>query len=464
MKTKATKSNIKHVFIKRKKLFFRLGFGLVSVFVFINLATFILFLDRTYPQTFVSKQDLGVVRDIDIKQEIESLNLNQQQVKLTYKEQTIETKLNDIGISYDVDSIEENIKNDRSWLPILNYFQEHYLEFDISINEDTFLVKINSLVDKHQQKPQDAKIIIKDGKFEINDEATGHELNAKELKAQFVAQFKSSNESIQLPSNPIEPEVKAKDLKKDLEKLQSRQNLDIQLSFEGQAFAPSPEEIANWHIKSGNSFELSDQKIYSYINKKSDDLDASFSNSALAVSSIKQSVTEQKAANFSLLRAPVATTVNYCVAARGVSTNNLAGLSSKAKTVYDDSRGWTSTCKYRFQETTSGCSFVLWLAAADQMTSFSSACSSYWSCRVGVNVIINIDRWNNASPAWNQSGGSLDDYRSMVINHETGHWLGFGHYNCGGPGQLAPVMQQQSIDLQGCQFNPWPLDYELNQL
>jgi hypothetical protein len=134
VKTKATKSNIKHVFIKRKKLFFRLGFGLVSVFVFINLATFILFLDRTYPQTFVSKQDLGVVRDIDIKQEIESLNLNQQQVKLTYKEQTIETKLNDIGISYDVDSIEENIKNDRSWLPILNYFQEHYLEFDISIN------------------------------------------------------------------------------------------------------------------------------------------------------------------------------------------------------------------------------------------------------------------------------------------------------------------------------------------
>ena len=37
----------------------------------------------------------------------------------------------------------------------------------------------------------------------------------------------------------------------------------------------------------------------------------------------------------------------------------------------------------------------------------------------------------------------------MVINHETGHWLGLGHSFCSGPGQLAPVMQQQSIDVTG---------------
>ena len=32
---------------------------------------------------------------------------------------------------------------------------------------------------------------------------------------------------------------------------------------------------------------------------------------------------------------------------------------------------------------------------------FSSACSAMWSCRVGRFVIINQDRWKNASPAWN---------------------------------------------------------------
>jgi hypothetical protein len=58
----------------------------------------------------------------------------------------------------------------------------------------------------------------------------------------------------------------------------------------------------------------------------------------------------------------------------------------------------------------------------------------------------------------------LRDYRHMVVNHEAGHFLGFGHANCGGPGQLAPVMQQQSINLQGCQHNPWPLQWERQRL
>jgi hypothetical protein len=95
------------------------------------------------------------------------------------------------------------------------------------------------------------------------------------------------------------------------------------------------------------------------------------------------------------------------------------------------------------------------------MTSFSSGCGTEYSCRAGRYVIINQDRWLGATPSWNNAGGSLRDYRHMVINHETGHWLGHDHANCAGAGQPAQVMQQQSIDLQGCSFNPWPTASEL---
>lgn len=89
-------------------------------------------------------------------------------------------------------------------------------------------------------------------------------------------------------------------------------------------------------------------------------------------------------------------------------------------------------------------------------------CDSNWSCRSGRNVYINEDRWNSATSAWNNAGGSLRDYRHLVVNHEVGHWLGHGHYNCSdSPSTKAPVMQQQSIDLQGCDFNPWPLAFEI---
>ncbi len=150
----------------------------------------------------------------------------------------------------------------------------------------------------------------------------------------------------------------------------------------------------------------------------------------------------------------------YCVTTRGVDPSFLPELRAKLASVYSDSRGWSLGGVNTFTEVTSGCGMTVWLTAADQMPSFGSICDSSWSCTVYPNVILNFDRWRFASPAWNGGGGNLNDYRTMVINHETGHWLGFGHRFCQGAGQQAPVMQQQSINLQGCAVNPWPLPYE----
>jgi hypothetical protein len=50
----------------------------------------------------------------------------------------------------------------------------------------------------------------------------------------------------------------------------------------------------------------------------------------------------------------------------------------------------------------------------------------------------------------------LAGYRQMVINHETGHFLGYNHMACPGKGKLAPVMQTQTIALNGCLPNSWP--------
>lgn len=140
-------------------------------------------------------------------------------------------------------------------------------------------------------------------------------------------------------------------------------------------------------------------------------------------------------------------------------TANLAEFKQQASQTYNDSRGW-SRLGISFSEVATGGSFTLVLAEASRLDSYAG-CSSDYSCRVGRLVIINQDRWLGATPSWNNAGGSLRDYRHMVINHETGHWLGHGHQACGGAGQPAPVMQQQSIDLAGCKFNAWPTVDEL---
>ncbi len=160
-------------------------------------------------------------------------------------------------------------------------------------------------------------------------------------------------------------------------------------------------------------------------------------------------------------RVDVRRTVRYHVETRGKITTSLKEFRTQAQQTYNDPRGWRAA-GIRYVPVKRGGAFTLVLAEASWLPRFSSGCSAMWSCRVGRFVIINQERWKHASPAWNAAHLPLRDYRHMVVNHETGHWLGLGHASCPGPGRLAPVMQQQSKGLQGCRFNPFPTVREIN--
>ncbi|MGI5137188.1 MULTISPECIES: DUF3152 domain-containing protein [unclassified Streptomyces] len=134
------------------------------------------------------------------------------------------------------------------------------------------------------------------------------------------------------------------------------------------------------------------------------------------------------------------------------------------KTLNDD-RSWAHHGARTFERIYSGKpDFVITLA--------SPGTTAAWCAKSGLDttednvscdsasterVMINAYRWAQGSKTY---GDKIHAYRQMLINHEVGHRLGYGHVSCQKDGELAPVMQQQTkfLDHDGihCLPNPWP--------
>ena len=126
-----------------------------------------------------------------------------------------------------------------------------------------------------------------------------------------------------------------------------------------------------------------------------------------------------------------------------------------------DPRSWGSGGQMSFQRVgaaeaaTGAYDFRVSLVSPGSMETYCPGVGTggYTSCRYGERAVINLARWETAVPDY---AGDIATYRLYVVNHEVGHALGHGHESCPGAGQLAPVMQQQTLGLQGCAKNAWP--------
>jgi hypothetical protein len=141
-------------------------------------------------------------------------------------------------------------------------------------------------------------------------------------------------------------------------------------------------------------------------------------------------------------------------------------FAAKVDRTLGDPRSWTAGRTFRLQRVqgAAAAEFTIYLATPETARRL---CASgfvdirvngvpYTSCRVSGKVVINLARWMMSVPDYVNNGVPLEDYRAYVINHETGHQLGYGHEACPGAGRPAPVMQTQTLGLHGCLANAWP--------
>ncbi|MCP4305992.1 MAG: DUF3152 domain-containing protein [bacterium] len=131
-----------------------------------------------------------------------------------------------------------------------------------------------------------------------------------------------------------------------------------------------------------------------------------------------------------------------------------------ALSILTDDRGWTSSADVDFarvDDDTYDFRLLLASPATTDTLCYPARTAGRYSCRNGEKVIINLMRWTSGTDDYNDN---LTTYRQYLLNHEVGHFLGKAHLQCSAPGELAPVMMQQTKGLGECLPNGWPTEVE----
>jgi hypothetical protein len=430
--------------------------GIVAFIVLVNAIIWGIYRDRTYPGTKVMGTTIGSVAYDNLSESVKNAKVLPDSLTLTYDDKKATVTLADLGITQDAARTSASAEDHKLLIPVTNFFTQPELDAPIRFERATYMAKIAELATTFSGEAVDAHLTLKDGAVTITPAKDKYRLDNTRLQGFITDALDAGTSAVTVPVKTTPAAVTTANLDTKKQDLEGQFNTKLTLTYNGAAKQVPRGDIIDWYIPAGDTYAPSIDRIVVYLNSLGKASGGYTKDNQIIATDIQKALKDKKPLSTTLTSVTPAKKFTYCTAVKGVAAGELPVLRSKLESTYGDSRGWSLNGRAMYTHATSGCDFTVWLAASNLMPSFGAICDSMWSCRVGPNVVINYDRWQNASPAWQKYGGTIEEYRYMVINHETGHWLGYGHDFCPGPGQQAPVMQQQSIDLQGCVFSPWP--------
>lgn len=142
-----------------------------------------------------------------------------------------------------------------------------------------------------------------------------------------------------------------------------------------------------------------------------------------------------------------------------LSANDIA---KQVEATLSDDRSWGAGGAFRFNAVTNPAKadFAVYVVTPGQADSFCAPIATQltWNCLAGNRIVLNSDRWTLGAPGFVPDAAdtaALTNYRTYLINHMVGHWLGHKHETCTSAGSRAPIMLQQDQNLNGCTPSQW---------
>ena len=435
---------------------------LAMLFVLANLGMNVLYYNRALPNEHLGRLSVSGERPHSL-QHISSADMLPAQLTFAHGSTHVSRTPASLGITVNTAASLRNLNVHWHWLPLFSIFGAHHAAVSLQVDKARFAAASAALAPQFASPARGRHIDLQGTAFVIKPAEAGYRLNTAALLASTLAVLQRGNTQVSVPTTSIAALTsRTTNLSSQLTKLQKELDTPISFVYHGQTIRPAKTDRSQWFAPSGASMVPTSAAAEPYITKLARQLGIAIANPHDLATAVAYAVRKAGSRSFAVVPAGNDTLVRtYCTAVKDVDASVLANLTGKLAMTYNDARGWNDGGRIAFEHVDSGCQYTVWMSAAADMTTFGSICDDYYNCQAGHNVVLNYDRWTTATPSWNKTGGSLEDYRTLMIDHETGHRLGLlDNPVCPAKGKPAPVMMQQSINLHGCVFNIWPLPAE----
>ncbi len=448
----------------------RIAGAVILVLIACNILMGMLYHDKALPGYRLGAKNVSGMRYSEIAK-LKQPEVMRATIDLTLKsgkntaQKTV--KVSDFGVTVDMSASVQHLKQSRTWLPMLSLLGQPQVALVTSVDAPTFESAVTALAPEFEKASTDKHVAYTGSAFEVQTGQDGYKIDRATLKAKLATALTDGQARLAVPVVVLPAGTSTNDLSGEVVRLTKLISPAVSFATTtSPKSVPTNAEKATWLVPQGQTMVLSDEAIGHYLDRQAEQQGIPLSNRADLIVATKYALAKSQPYNFRMISAASSHKHTYCTAVKGIGTAGLDDLIGKLAATYADARGWNDGGTIAFEHVDNGCSYTVWLSAPQYMTTFGAICDDYYNCQVGSNVVVNNDRWDKATEPWNQTGRTIEEYRSLIINHETGHRLGFRDNNvpCTQPGQLAMVMMQQSISLMGCTFNPWPLQAELDAL
>lgn len=434
---------------------------LVAILVIVNAAMWVIYRERVLPNVSLGNLYMGNISYSEVADRSGEGALLSEQINLKTPLKTESTTPEDLGVSVNVAASIDNLKSQRTWLPLIKILRPTTVPLELEVDSQKYSEKLGELTKQLYSAPLPLRVTFDGQGFVVSQPEQGYEVS--ELQNPVLAALANGQTTVQVPAKVLTPPESEIDVESARQALQSELQTNTTYIFGDQARQIAVADKGSWYEQDGQVMVPSEQKVKQYVQGLAGSLGVEAANPGDIALATLSALENKRDIELVVSTQNAALKLAYCTDARGLESADLARFTQRVAAILADKRGWNNGGEVSFNHS-QDCDFTIWLSAPGSMTSFGAICDEYYSCRVGDDVIINYDRWTKATDPWNAAGMNITDYQALVVNHEVGHRLGFGHPGCPGQGQLAPVMMQQSIELGGCKFNPWPTADELNDV